>query len=120
MTEEYTFDPQTGLLTNQRAQRGSDTILDLSYEYNRGGSVGNLNGKTGHLSKIVNNLDANKNRNYEYDALGRLTKATGGATAVSSADDGEVAGIWILHRAIFVAKDREGDIRGCWVSGVGV
>lgn len=78
VTEDYTFDPQTGLLTNQKAQKGTTTLLDLSYEYDRKGSVGTKNGKTGHLSKIVNNLDTNKNRDYEYDALGRLTKAKGG------------------------------------------
>lgn len=79
VNENYTFDQQTGLLTNQKVQRGQQTLLDLSYDYQRGTSVGNQSGKTGHLSKIVNNLDNNKNREYEYDALGRLTKAKGGA-----------------------------------------
>jgi RHS repeat-associated protein len=78
VTENYTFDPQTGLLTNQTAIRNNQTLVDMSYEYNRAGSVGNLNGKTGHLSKIIDNLNQNKNREYEYDALGRLTKAKGG------------------------------------------
>ena len=78
VNENYTFDTQTGLLTNQKVQRGAQTLLDLSYEYNRNNSVGTLTGKTGHLSKIINNLDNNRNREYEYDALGRLTKAKGG------------------------------------------
>ncbi|MGI8639950.1 MAG: RHS repeat-associated core domain-containing protein [Pyrinomonadaceae bacterium] len=82
VNENYTFDPQTGLLTNQKVQRGSQTLLDLSYDYNRNNSVGNLNGKTGHLTKILNNLDHTKDRSYEYDALGRLTKAKGGATNI--------------------------------------
>ncbi len=78
VNENYTFDPQTGLLTNQKVQRGGQTLLDLSYDYQRYNSVGTLNGKTGHLSKIINNLDNNKNREYEFDALGRLTTAKGG------------------------------------------
>ncbi len=84
VTEEYTFDPQTGLLTNQTAKRedpnGTSTLLNLSYEYNRLGSAGNLSGKTGHLTKIIDNLNTAKNREYEFDAVGRLTKAKGGAT----------------------------------------
>jgi len=59
-------------------QKSGQTLLDLSYDYNRNNSIGSLNGKTGHLTKIINNLDANKNREYEFDALGRLTKAKGG------------------------------------------
>src|SRR5690606_23026830 len=80
VTENYTFDPQTGLLTNQTAVKGSTTLLDLSYDYSKNGSGGALSGKTGALTKIINNLDTNKNREYEYDALGRLTRAKGGAT----------------------------------------
>lgn len=81
VTENYTFDQQTGLLTNQTAVMNSTTLLDLSYDYGRNGSIGSsLSGKTGNLTKIVNNLDTNKNREYEFDALGRLTKAKGGTT----------------------------------------
>jgi len=35
VTEQYTFDPQTGLLTNQKSTKGLQTLLDLSYEYDR-------------------------------------------------------------------------------------
>ncbi|MFN2412109.1 MAG: hypothetical protein ABR535_03515 [Pyrinomonadaceae bacterium] len=35
VTEDYTFDPQTGLLTNQKATKTGSTMLDLSYQYNR-------------------------------------------------------------------------------------
>jgi RHS repeat-associated protein len=78
VTESYTFDQQTGLLTNQKVQKSGQNLLNLSYDYNRNNAVGSLYGKTGHLTKIINNLDANKNREYEFDALGRLTKAKGG------------------------------------------
>ncbi len=79
VNENYTFDPQTGLLTNQKVQRGGQTLLDLSYDYQRGSSVGNTTGgKSGQLTKISDNLNHNRDRNYQYDGLGRLTKAIGG------------------------------------------
>jgi RHS repeat-associated protein len=78
VTESYTYDAQSGLLTNQKAIRNGTTLLDLSYDYARNNSVGNQNGKTGHLTKIIDNLNNSKNKEYEYDALGRLTKAKGG------------------------------------------
>ncbi|HEV7642756.1 MAG TPA: RHS repeat-associated core domain-containing protein [Pyrinomonadaceae bacterium] len=78
ITESYTYDAQNGYLTNQKVQRNSQTLLDLSYDYNRNNSVGSVNGKTGLMTKVINNLDNNKNREYEFDALGRLTKAKGG------------------------------------------
>ncbi|MGI8467429.1 MAG: RHS repeat-associated core domain-containing protein [Pyrinomonadaceae bacterium] len=84
--ETYSYDAQTALLTNQKVikQNSSQTLLDLSYEYNRGLSNGNLNGKTGQLTHIVNNLDRNKDRVFEFDTLGRLRTAKGGgATGVS-------------------------------------
>jgi len=80
VTETYAFDSQTGLLTNQKVQKGKQTLLDLTYNYNRNNAVGSLNGKTGHLTKIINNLDNNKNREYEFDALGRLVIAKGGTS----------------------------------------
>ena len=80
VTEDYTFDPQTGLLTNQKATKNASLFIDLSYNYARNNSVGSLNGKTGHLTKITDNLNTQKNREYEFDVLGRLTKAKGGPT----------------------------------------
>jgi len=66
-------------MQRSEAIRNSTELLNLSYEYNRG-SVGSLSGKTGHLTKIIDNLNTNKNGEYEFDALGRLTKAKGGTT----------------------------------------
>ena len=80
VNEQYTFDPQTGLLTNQKIVRNNTNLLDLSYDYNRNNSIGNLSGKTGHLTKILDNLNHNKDREYQFDALGRLTTAKGGVS----------------------------------------
>ena len=77
VTENYGYDNQTGLLANQTVQRGANTLLNLSYDY-RKTLDGTNNTKTGQLRKITNNLDANRNREYAYDALGRLTSAKGG------------------------------------------
>jgi len=73
VNESYGYNAQTGLLDSQTATRNGSTLLNLSYDYT------NSNGKrTGQLTKISNNLDHNKDRGYEYDALGRLQRATGG------------------------------------------
>ena len=73
VNESYSYSAQTGLLDNQTATRNGTTLLNLSYDY------AGANGKrTGQLTKISNNLDHNKDRGYEYDALGRLRRATGG------------------------------------------
>ena len=50
--EQYSYDQQTGLLTNQKVikQNSNQTLLDLSYNYNRGNSKGTVNGKTGQLT----------------------------------------------------------------------
>ena len=47
------------------------TLVDLSYDYARNNSVGTQNSKTGHLTKITDNLNSSKNREYEFDVLGR-------------------------------------------------
>lgn len=76
--ETYSYDPQTTLLSNQKLARSStpgSPFLDLSYDF------AGANGKrTGQLTKLLNNLNHNKDRSYTYDALGRLTQAKGGPT----------------------------------------
>ncbi|MFV0387187.1 MAG: RHS repeat-associated core domain-containing protein [Pyrinomonadaceae bacterium] len=79
LNEQYSFDANTGLMTNQKVKRGGTAIMDLTYEYNRGNSNGSVNGTTGNLTRIVDNLNHNKDRVYEYDSIGRLIKAKGGA-----------------------------------------
>jgi hypothetical protein len=72
IAENYSYNAQTGLLDNQTVTRGT-TLLNLAYDY------AGANGKrTGQLTKILNNLNHNKDRGYGYDALGRLVQATGG------------------------------------------
>lgn len=77
LTESYEYDAQTGLLSNQKVQRTGTSLLDLTYNYLRAGTT---SGRTGQLTGITNNLDPThqKDRGYEYDALGRLKRATGG------------------------------------------
>ncbi len=77
-TDTYDYDPVTLLLNRQRTDRGTTHLLDLSYGYLRQGTT---TGRTGQLTTIVNNLNANRSRNYTYDALGRLKQATGGSAA---------------------------------------
>ena len=73
VTESYSFHAQTGLIENQTLTRNGSTLLNLTYNY------ANANGKrTGQVVSITNHLNNDKNRGYEYDALGRLKRATSG------------------------------------------
>ena len=73
VTESYSYDALTGLLNNQTVTRNGSTLLNFSYNY------AGANGKrTGQVVSVTNHLDNNKNRGYEYDALGRLKRATSG------------------------------------------
>src|SRR5262249_14701623 len=67
--EGYSYNTQTGLLDNQTVAHSSSPtnyLLNLSYDYT------NASGKrTGQLTKLLNNLNHNKDRIYSYDALGR-------------------------------------------------
>ncbi len=80
LQEQYTFDPKTGLLTNQKVVQGATTHMDLSYDYGNLYAGGNATWKTGQLSKIIDNkiTNGNRNREYNYDKLGRLTQVKGG------------------------------------------
>lgn len=51
----------------------------MRYNYNRGSSKGTLAGTTGQLTHIEDWKDRNRDRVYEFDTLGRLIKAKGGA-----------------------------------------
>ena len=75
VTESYDYDPLTSLLTRQKVQRTGSTLMDLTYDYLRQGTS---SGRTGQLTRLVNNLNDNRSRNYSYDALGRLQQAKGG------------------------------------------
>jgi RHS repeat-associated protein len=75
ITETYNYNAMTGLLENQKVLKGSSSLLDLSYEYQQ---CSCSTGGSGQITKITNNLDPNKNKKYEYDALARLKKVTGG------------------------------------------
>ncbi len=118
-TETYGYDSQTGLLssqgvTNMHTTRGGgyspSTILDLSYGYARGGSNGSLSGKTGQLTSISNNLDHNKDRLYEFDAIGRLKDAKAGTSAGASG----VTANWTQT----YSYDRYGNRTGASATGV--
>jgi YD repeat-containing protein len=71
VAETYDYNTQNGLLGGQTATRNGTTLMNVNYDYT------DASGKrTGQLTKILNNLDHNKDRGYEYDSLGRLKRAT--------------------------------------------
>jgi RHS repeat-associated protein len=75
--ETYGYSDQTGLMSSQRVVRNGTALLDLSYDY---WGAGARSGRTGQIKQITNNLNSSKSRTFDYDALGRLTKATNGST----------------------------------------
>ncbi len=74
LTETYTYELVTGLLSTQAVQSGGTPLLQLNYDYSKPG----FTGATGQLSKMTNGRDGQRNRAYTYDGLGRLIQATGG------------------------------------------
>jgi RHS repeat-associated protein len=88
LTESYTYDAKTGLLTTQKVTRNSDSavFLDLKYNYTLTNDAQNNGAKTGQLTGITDQQNQTRNRAYEYDKLGRLKKAKGGTGAFSTPD----------------------------------
>jgi RHS repeat-associated protein len=86
LTETYSFDDRSELLTRQSVKRGSTTLMDYSYGYKHfycdtpGAAcftTAAAQSYTGQLTLVVNNgpTDVGKRQTFEYDELGRLNKA---------------------------------------------
>jgi RHS repeat-associated protein len=83
LQEQYTFDPKTGLLTQQKVVQAANpttSLVDLEYNYTLTNAMYNNGAKTGQLAFIKDNKNTNRNRQYIYDKLGRLSQAKGGAS----------------------------------------
>jgi RHS repeat-associated protein len=84
ITENYNFDPKTGLLLSQQVNRGADQLLNLQYNYTLNNEANNNGPKTGQLTGITDLKNQARNRAYEYDKLGRLIKVKGGINAFTT------------------------------------
>ena len=73
--------PENGLMTEQQVKRGADILVDLKYNYTLNNDPNNNGAKTGQLTSLTDLKNTARNRAYEYDKLGRLTKVKGGADA---------------------------------------
>jgi len=86
-TTRYEYDEKTFRLTNILTTRnsGADTLQDLNYTYD---PVGNITQITDSAQEVVffDNQLVNPSQTFEYDALYRLTKATGREHANNAAD----------------------------------
>lgn len=78
--ETYLWDRWHGWLKHQTLMDHAGTPqLDLTYQYEPR-SPGGTPGKTGQAVTVIDNLAPEHSRSYDYDALGRLRQAAGGAT----------------------------------------
>jgi RHS repeat-associated protein len=86
LTESYSFEDRTGLLSSQSLRRGATTLMSYSYGYQRAycddpNAACDAGTKwaysTGQLTKVINNgpIGEWKEQKFEYDLLGRLEKA---------------------------------------------
>jgi RHS repeat-associated protein len=81
ITENYSFDPKTGLLLSQQVNKGAEKLVDLEYRYTLDVDWNNNGAKTGQLTYVRDVKNEARNRNYVYDKLGRLKQVRGGPRA---------------------------------------
>jgi YD repeat-containing protein len=84
ITESFSYDSKTGLLTEQQVKKGSEFLVDLKYNYTLNNDMENNGVKTGQLTGVTDRKNQARNRAYEYDKLGRLSKVKGGFNAFSN------------------------------------
>jgi RHS repeat-associated protein len=84
ITENYGFDPKTGLLLSQQVNKGPDQLVNLQYNYTLDNDSSNNGAKTGQLTSVTDQKNTARNRAYEYDKLGRLGKVKGGVDAFNN------------------------------------
>src|SRR5262245_1669008 len=84
ITENYNFDPKTGLLLSQQVNKGPEQLLNLQYNYTLNNDPNNNGAKTGQLTSVTDLKNTARNQAYEYDKLGRLGKVKGGANAFNN------------------------------------
>lgn len=86
LTESYSYEERTGLLSSQSVKRGTAILMSYSYGYRRAyceppGALCDPDPKwdfhTGQLTKVSNNgpIGEWKDQKFDYDDLGRLTSA---------------------------------------------
>lgn len=89
--EYFTYNPATGLLTEQKLRQGlSDTsplLMHLSYNFTQNNDPNNNGAKTGQLTGITDNLSTTRNRAFVYDGIGRLKQVKGGANVFTGTPD---------------------------------
>jgi RHS repeat-associated protein len=82
-SEEYTYDPKTGLLLSQQVKQGSAIDLSLAYNYTLNFDPSNNGPKTGQLTKVFDPSTSYFNRFNYYDALGRLKETRAGSDSAN-------------------------------------
>lgn len=73
--ENYTYNPLTGLLTEQNVMRADSTLFSMHYGYSLRGCTANCP-YTGQITSSSDSISAGTNF-YHYDALGRLREIDG-------------------------------------------
>ena len=88
-TTRYSYDPKTFRLTQLYTTRNSgvDILQDLNYSYDPVGNITQIVDKA-QQTVYFNGSVVSPNQTFEYDALYRLTKATGREHADNSASSG--------------------------------